>query len=111
MENGLPDALAKVQAAHERAASVRKDQRQITIKIDADTLQAAKAGSLLLVSFVCASGWTSRIFSPAQLERALPQLQELDFPLLVSEYHPNDAHGTQKTSPKPSCCSPVLALN
>ena len=52
MENGLPGALARVQAAHERAdalkkskraASSRKDQRQITIKIDAGTLQAVEA--------------------------------------------------------------------
>lgn len=52
METGLPDALARVQAAHERAdalkkskraASSRKDQRQITIKIDAGTLQAVEA--------------------------------------------------------------------
>ena len=45
---------------------------------------------LLLVSFVSSRGWTSRTFSHAQFERALPQLEGLDFPLLVSEYHPDD---------------------
>ena len=146
MENGLPGALARVQAAHERAdalkkskraASSRKDQRQITIKIDAGTLQAVEARAhragtprnayihemilqgmaatisppevaapLLLVSFVCSSGWTSRIFSPAQLERALPQLEELDFPLLVSEYHPDDAKATASNAQAATCYTP-----
>ena len=52
METGLPDALARVQAAHERAdalkkskraASSREDQRQITLKIDANTLHVIEA--------------------------------------------------------------------
>ena len=53
---------------------------------------------LLLVSFVSSSGWTSRIFSPAQLERAMPQLEKLDFPLLVSEYHPDNAPAATATA-------------
>ena len=49
---GLPDALARVQAAHKRApalkkskraASSREDQRQITLKIDANTLHVIEA--------------------------------------------------------------------
>lgn len=58
---------------------------------------------LLLVSFVSSSGWTSRIFSAAQLERAMPQLEKLDFPLLVSEYHPDNAPAATATA---TCYSP-----
>lgn len=50
----------------------------------------SSSAPLLLVSFVSSRGWTSRVFSAAQFERALPQLKRLDFPLLVSDYQPDD---------------------
>lgn len=58
----------------------------------------SSSASFLIVTFVCSRGWTSRIFSHAQFERALPQLEGLDFPLLVSEYHPDDDDAVKATA-------------